>query len=252
MTERGHMRVRQLINADRLPLNVAFHLSTVLDFATRDLCSNIAVFLDVDASVQPPLDEFGKANGLTRSKLGQELWSGAWYEAVMPLVSRCGPFPVLIWISQRVLKGESPSVFQTAVLAHECGHAHQIEQVPDVWEAWEVYYSDFLATAHHAIPRWHAPLEIDAELFGRRVTRHFHPHGELVAFQTRYENYDRVLGFESSGEFDLKDYFTEFVSNDGPSGFGSWLQGFLSRPEGRLYRENVFLRGCIKGLDSGL
>ena len=251
MTDRGHMRMRQLINADRLPQSLEFYLSTVLEFATRGLSSNVAVFLDADASVQPPCDESGKPDGLTRSDLAQEPWSRTWDEAVMSLVSRCGPFPVLIWISQRVLKGESPSVFQTAVLAHECGHARQTEQVPDLWKAW-VVYSDFLATAHHMIPRWYAPLEIDAELFGRRVTRLFHPHGELVAFQTRYENYDRVLGFECSRKFDLKDYFTEFMSNDGPSGFGSWLERFLSRPEGRPYRENVFLRGCMKELDSGM
>jgi len=151
----------------------------------------------------------------------------------MRLVSRCGPFPVLIWISQRVLTGESPSVIQTAALAHEVGHGRQLEQVPEISDAWTVY-SDFLGERNHReIPRWYAPLEIDAELFGRKITRNFHPDEELLRFQERYQDYERVLSFESSGQFDLEDYFHEFVRRDGPSGFDTWLQGFLQTPEGR-------------------
>jgi hypothetical protein len=247
MTDRGHMRVRQLINADRLPQSIAFHLSTVLDFAARDLSSNVAVFLDVDGTVQPPCGELEDPYGLTRSDLTQEPWSHAWDEAVMQLVSRYGPFPVLIWISQRVLTGELPSVFQTAALAHEVGHGRQLEQVPEISDAWTVY-SDFLGERNHReIPRWYAPLEIDAELFGRKITRHFHADEELLRFQERYQDYDRVLRFESSGEFNLEDYFHEFVRKDGPSGFDRWLHGFLQGPEGRPHRGNILL-GRLAGV----
>jgi hypothetical protein len=234
--------MHRLINADRLPESLASHLSSVLNLATRDLSSNVAVFLDVDASVQPPCGEFGKPDGLTRSDLTQEPWSRAWDEAVSSLLLRCGPFPVLIWISQRVLRDESPSVFQTAVLAHEVGHARQLEQVPEISDAWTVY-SDFLCEKNHReIPRWYAPLEIDAELFGRKITRYFHRDDELLRFQERYQDYVRVLRFESSGEFNLEDYFNDFTRKDGPSGFDTWLQGLLQRPEGRAHRENAFLR----------
>lgn len=241
--------MRELINSDRLLQSIASHLSAVLDFAARDLSSNVAVFLDVDVSVQPPYGEFGKPDGLTRSDLAQEPWSRTWDEAVMSLVSRCGPFPVLIWISQRVLKGESPSVFQTAVLAHELGHGWQLEKVPEISDAWTVY-SDFLYEKNHReIPRWYAPLEIDAELFGRKITRHFHSDEELLRFQERYQDYERVLRFESSREFNLADYFHEFVRKDGASGFNNWLQRFLQRPEGRAHRENSFLARIAGGLD---
>lgn len=160
----------------------------------------------------------------------------------MSLLSRCGPFPVLIWISQRVLRDESPSVFQTAVLAHEVGHARQLEQVPEISDAWTVYL-DFLGERNYdGIPRWYAPLEIDAELFGRRITRQFHPNEELVRFQGRYVDYEHVLRFEASGQFNLEDYFHEFAHKDGPSDFATWLQGFLGRPGGRPHRKNSFLR----------
>jgi hypothetical protein len=138
-------------------------------------------------------------------------------------------------------------VFQTAALAHEVGHGRQLEQVPEISDAWTVY-SDFLGERNHReIPRWYAPLEIDAELFGRKITRHFHADEELLRFQERYQDYDRVLRFESSGEFNLEDYFHEFVRKDGPSGFDRWLHGFLQGPEGRPHRGNILL-GRLAGV----
>jgi hypothetical protein len=148
-----------------------------------------------------------------------------------------------------VLGDECPSVFQTAILAHELGHGRQLEQVPEISDAWTVY-SDFLEEKNdREIPRWYAPLEIDAELFGRKITRHFHSDEELLRFQARYQDYERVLRFESSGEFSLEDYFREFVRKDGPPGFNDWLQGYLQRPEGRAHRENSFLARIAGGLD---
>ena len=90
-----------------------------------------------------------------------------------------------------------------------CGLAS--EQVPEISDAWTVY-SDFLCEKNRGeIPRWYAPLEIDAELFGRKVTRNFHPDEELLRFQERYQNYERVLRFESSGEFNLEDFLEKLI-----------------------------------------
>jgi len=231
---RGRDRKRHIYKRDSLSPDLIDCVSRVLEVAARDVQSNIFLFLDVDSEVDPPTEEYGKIYGLTRRGSFNDQRFAPVDDAVMVALAREGPFPVVTWISPIPLSPTIPEVFRTALIAHELGHARQIDQFEDLCEAWD-YYKDFLTDVQQPLLQWHQPLEIDTELHARQVVRNLHPGESLEPLLYYYRNYERVLQFEASGGFDVLDYFTETVRR-GPSGFRDWIKA-----GDRMWRENSVL-----------
>ncbi len=225
MSSRRYNRVRHIHNRDSLSPDLIGSVERVLDVAAGNLQSNIFLFLDVDLEVNLA-PERGKIYAMTRRILRNDPCFDPVDDAVMGTLAR-GSFPVVIWISSRALSGDVPEIFRTGVLAHELGHARQIDhaqEIGDVLDAWECY-GDFLTEKQQPLlSYWERPHEVDAELFARKVIQKLHP-GEsldsLLEFY-KYDEYKCVLQFESSGGFNLLEYF-ENVIRDGPPGFRQWV-----------------------------
>jgi hypothetical protein len=144
----------------------------------------------------------------------------------------------MIWVSSCPLSPTVPEVFRIGVLAHELGHARQIEnaeEVGDVLEAWDCYTDFLIERQQPSLPYWRQPHEIDAELFARRVIRQLHSGESLDSLLAFYKDYEPVLQFESSGGFDVLEYFGEVIRG-GPSGLRQWLLA-----GDRMCRRNVIL-----------
>ncbi len=235
MDSRAFNRERYIHKRDSLLPDLIESMERVLDVAAGDLQSNIFLFPDVDSEINLA-PERGKIYGMTRRILGNDPCFGPVDDAVMAALAR-GPFPVVIWISSLALSPNVPEVFRTGVLAHELGHARQIEhaeEIGDVLDAWDCY-EDFLIEKQQLLSYWKRPHEIDAELFARKVIRQLHPGESLHPLLKFYKDYGSVLQFESSGGFVLREYFAKVI-RQGPSGFRHWLS-----TRDRTCRENVIL-----------
>jgi len=199
----------------------------VLGAAAGDLQSNIFLFLDVDTEISCAPEGYGTVYAATMRPGSVRLSDpcfAAFRDAVTGAVAG-GPFPVMIWISSLSLSSAAPKVFRTGVLAHELGHARQIEhaeQVGDVLDAWDCY-EDFLVEKQQLLlSHWRLPHEIDAELFARQLIRQLHPGESLHPLLKFYKDYGPVLEFEFSGGFELFGYFAEVI-RQGPSGLRDWI-----------------------------
>ena len=222
MNSQGKNRVRHIHNRDSLSHDLVESMDKVLEAAAGDLQSNIFLFPDVDSEINLK-PERGKIYGMIRRILYNDPCFGPVDEAVMAALAR-GPFPVVIWISSLALSPNIPQVFRTGVLAHELGHARQIEhaeEIGDVLDAWDCY-EEFLTEKQQLLSYWKRPHEIDAELFARRMIRQLHPGESLDSLLSFYKDYEPVLEFESSGGFDLLQYFAEVIRG-GPPGFRHWV-----------------------------
>lgn len=231
MNSRGYNRVRHIHNRDSLSPDLIQFMERVLEAAAGDLQSNIFLFPDVDSEVNLASGEYGLTVRPGAHILHDPCFD-PFKEAVLGALSM-GPFPVTIWVSSRVLLTTVP-VFRTGVLAHELGHARQIEHNEELMDAWECY-QDFLDEKEHQ-PRPWQPLDIDAELFARTVIRQIHPGENLDPLLGFYKEYEPILQFESSGGFDVYEHFREFI-RQGPSGLRDWI---LTTPN-RECRGNVIL-----------
>lgn len=223
MNSRVRNRVRHIHNRDNLSPDLIEFVERVLEAAAGDLQSNIFLFPDVDSEVNLA-PERGNIYGMIRRILGNDPCFAPVDDAVMGALSR-GPFPVVIWISSLALSPTVPEVFRTGVLAHELGHARQIEhaqEVGDVLDAWDCYEDFLIEKQQLLLSYWKRPHEIDAELFARKVIRQLHPGESLHPLLEFYKNYGPVLEFESSGGFDLLEYFAEVI-RQGPSGLRDWI-----------------------------
>lgn len=241
MNSRTRNRVRHIHNRDSLDPDLIEFIERVLQAAVGDLQSNIFLFPDVDSEVNLASGEYGVTMRPGAHRLSEPCFD-PFKEAVLGAVLR-GPFPAMIWVSSRALLTTVP-VFRTGVLAHELGHARQIEHAEEVGEdldvlyAWDCY-KDFLSDKQRLLSYWKWPLEIDAELFARNVIRQIHPGESLNPLLNFYkEDYESVLEFESSGEFDLLEYFREVI-RQGPSGLRDWI----STTTDRMCRGNAILLG---------
>lgn len=219
MNSRAYNRERHIHNRDSLSPDLIESISKVLEAAAGNLQSNIFLFPDVDSEVNFASE--WNVYGKTTRTLFDEPCFGPVNDAVMGALA-IGPFPVVIWISSRALLTTVP-VFRTGVLAHELGHARQIEHRGDVLDAWESYEA-FLTEKQQPLSQWERPLDIEAELFARKMIRKLHPDEnlDLLLGFYKYDDYKRVLQFESSGRFNLLKYFKDVVRR-GPSGFRQWV-----------------------------
>ncbi len=241
MNSRAYNRVRHIHNRDGLDPDLIEFIERVLQAAAGDLQSNIFLFPDVHSEVNLASGEYGVTVRPGAHRLHDPCFD-PFKEAVLDAVhSRGVPFPVMIWVSSRVLLTTVP-VFRTGVLAHELGHARQIEHAEEVGEAHDVLdawdcYKDFLTEKQQVLSYWKWPLEIDAELSARKVIKQLHPGESLDPLLNFYKgDYESVLEFESSGGFDLFEYFADLIRRD-PSGFRQWvLTG-----DDMMCRKNVML-----------
>ena len=235
MNSRGGNRKRLIHKRDSLRPELLECLLKVLAVAADDLQSNLFLFLDINAEVNPPSEQYGKIYGSTSlNAFYLDACFHPVHKAVMVSIPMEGTFPAVIWISHVPLSPTAPQVFRTGVFAHELAHARQIEDCEDVFEAWE-YYSHFLNENQQLPSYWEWPLEIDAELYARRLIRDLHPGASLNPLLNYYQNYTPVLQFESSGGFDLLEYFRDIIRR-GPPGFREWA---LKRD--RMWRTNSVL-----------
>lgn len=237
MNSRGYNRARHIHNRDSLSPDFVKFIERVLEAAAGDLQSNIFLFPDIDSEVNLA-PERGKIYGMIRRILGNDPSFAPVDDAALIASHVRGYFPAVIWISSLALSPDYvPPIFRTGVLAHELGHARQIEraeEIGDVLDAWDCY-EDFLAEKQQQLSYWTQPHEIDAELFARKVIRQLHPDEILDPLLGFYKDYEPVLEIESSGGFDLLEYFGEVIRR-GPSGFRQWLS-----TRDRTCRENVIL-----------
>ncbi len=231
MNSRTHNQARHIHNRDGLDPDLIELIERVLQEAAEDLQSNIFLFPDVHSEVNLVSGEYGVTVRPGAHILHDPCFD-PFKEAVLGALSR-GAFPVMIWVSSRVLLTTVP-VFRTGVLAHELGHARQIEHNEELMDAWECY-QDFLDEKEHQ-PRPWQPLDIDAELFARTVIRQIHPGESLDPLLRFYQGYEPIVQFESSGGFDVREYFREFI-RQGPSGLRDWI---LTTPN-RKCRGNAIL-----------
>jgi hypothetical protein len=184
------------------------HVTEVLHRAAGTLEANIALFLDLQGHWQPPpLSDYGHT--FVKGELAFPVFDVALAQTHPEL-----PFAVRIWLGQAVLQGSHPTVLLTQALAHEVGHAHQVEKRYKFYQMWRNYEHYFLSERGSHVKPWERPFDIEAELFARRVVRDFHPKAELTDLERRYADagYDRVLAFEERGDFDLEEYFVQVVS----------------------------------------
>ncbi len=233
----SHNQERHIHKSENLSPDLIKSMSRVLDVAAGDLRSNIFLFPDVLSEVNPP-ELYGRIYGMIRRILGNDPCFGPVDDAVMEAAPRKGPFPVVIWISSLALSPTVPEVFRTGVLAHELGHARQIEhaeEIGDVLDAWDCY-EDFLTGERQLLSYWKRPHEIDAELFARKVIQQLHPYESLDPLLDFYKDYEPVLESESSGGFELLKYFKDVIRR-GPSGLRHWI---LTTPN-RMCRGNAIL-----------
>ncbi len=233
MNSRGRNRVRHIHNRDSLPPDLIQFMERVLEAAAGDLQSNIFLFPDVKTEVNPQL-EYGNPYGVILRQFANPCFDPV-KDALLGTVTY---FPAVIWISSLALSADVPEIFRTGVLAHELGHARQIEdaeEVGDVLDAWDCYEDFLIEKQQPLLSYWKRPHEIDAELFARKVIRQLHPGERLDLLLPYYTEYEPVLQFESSGGFDLLEYFAEVI-RQGPSGFRHWLS-----TRDRTCRENVIL-----------
>lgn len=219
MNLRAYNRVRHIHNRDSLPPELVKSAEKVLEAAAGNLQSNIFLFLDVDSEVTLA-PEYGKAYGVTRRILRNDPCFDPVDDAVMAALAN-GPFLAVIWIASLPLSQDVPEVFRTGILAHELGHARQIEDAEGLMDAWECYEA-FLSDKQESLSRWACPLEIDAELFARKVIQQLHPDESLDQLLDFYKDYTPVLQFESSGGFDILQYFEKII-REGPPGFRQWV-----------------------------
>ncbi len=234
MNSRGYNQVRHIHNRDSLSPDLIEFIERVLEEAAGHLQSNIFLFPDVGAEVNPPLEKYGKTYAIILRQ-----FNDACFDPVKDAILGSPTFfPSVIWISSRALSADVPEIFSTNVLAHELGHARQIENakdVGDVLDAWDCY-EDFLTEKERPLSYWKRPHEIDAELFARKVIRKLHPNESLDPLLVFYKDYEPVLDFESSGKFELFEYFKDII-RQGPSGLRDWI---LTTPD-RMCRENAIL-----------
>jgi len=234
MSLRGCNQERHIHNRENLSTELIESISKVLEVAAKDLRSNIFLFPDVGAEVNPPLEIYGKTYGMILRQ-----FNDACFDPVKDAILGSSTFfPSVIWISSRALSADVPEIFRTNVLAHELGHARQIENakdVGDVLDAWDCY-EDFLTEKERPLSYWKRPHEIDAELFARKVTRQIHPNESLDPLLVFYKDYEPVLDFESSGKFKSFEYFKDVI-RQGPSRLRDWI---LTTPD-RMCRENAIL-----------
>jgi len=230
----GYNRVRHIHNRDSLDPDLIKCIDRVLRAAAGDLQSNIFLFPDVHSEANPPPEEDLEIYAQIRRELHDDPC-----DVAATRVSHATDRSLeVIWVSHRVFLPDFSEILRTGVLAHELGHVRQIEHpAGDVLEAWDCY-EEFLKE-EPPLPYWERPHEIDAELFARKVIRQLHPKESLDPLIEFYRgNYERVLGFESSGEFELLKYFKEVIRH-GPSGLRDWI---LTTPNGTCRGNAILLR----------
>jgi hypothetical protein len=155
------------------------HIIEVLQRAARTLEANIAVFLDVQGHGQPPPPSVYGHTFVT----GDPAFPA--FDLALAHIDPDVPFATRIWLAQAVLQGSEPTVLLTQTLAHELGHAHQIEQHRKLYHIWTHYEHFFLGERGSHLKPWERPLDIEAELFARRIVRHFHPGADLAELARR-------------------------------------------------------------------
>ena len=232
MNSQGYNQVRHIHNRDSLSPDLVKSMERVLEVAAKNLQSNIFLFPDVHSEANPPPEK----DLIIYAQIRRELGDDPCDVAAGRVLHATDRFLEVIWISSLVLLPDFPEILRTGVLAHELGHVRQIEHPDgDVLEAWDCY-EEFLKE-EPMLPYWERPHEIDAELFARKIIRQLHPKESLDRLLEFYRgNYERVLGFDPSGEFELLKYFKEVILR-GPSGLCNWL---LNTPD-RGCRGNMIL-----------